>query len=350
MALLTTTIGAYPKPKYIPVPDWFQEESTIARNPTEAYETYLRSQPNKVKELLDRATHEVVEEQVRVGIDIPTDGEVRRENYIHYHCRHLEGIDFTQLTEKTMRSGSWVGAVPTIVSPIRAKERFLPRDWQIAQSVTERPVKITLPGPMTIIDSLADVYYGDEKALGQALAEALNTEIQALVKAGCQWIQLDEPLLVRDPEKAVAYGIENLERCFYGVPQGIRRAVHACCGYPDKVDNDRYHKAEQQAYFQLADPLDEAEIDEVSIEDAHLNNDLLLLEHFKNTTVTLGVIAIARTHVEPIDKIVARLRDALNHIDPRRLMVAPDCGLGMLKRETVLEKLKNMTKAAKMVG
>jgi len=350
MALLTTTIGAYPKPKYVPVPNWFQEESPIARNPTEAYDTYLRSQSSEVKELLDRATREVVEEQVRAGIDVPTDGEIRRENYIHYHCRHLEGIDFTRLTKKTMRSGAWVGAVPTIVSPIRAKEHFLPRDWQIAQSVTERPVKITLPGPMTITDSLADVYYEDEEKLGRALAEALNVEIQALVKAGCQWIQFDEPLLVREPEKALVYGIENLERCFYGTHQGVTRAVHACCGYPDKVDNEHYYKAEQQAYFQLADPLDDAEIDEVSIEDAHLHNDLSLLEHFKNTTVTLGVIAIARNHVEPVDKIVARLRDALIHIDARRLMVAPDCGLGMLKREMVLAKLENMTKAAKMVG
>jgi 5-methyltetrahydropteroyltriglutamate--homocysteine methyltransferase len=349
MALLTTTIGAYPKPDYVPVPDWFQEESTIAKNPTEAYDIYLRNRPSDIEELLDRATREVVGEQVNVGIDVPTDGEIRRENYVHYHCRHLNGVDFAHLTEKTMRCGAWVGAVPTITGDIRAEEPFLLRDWQTAQSVTERPIKITLPGPMTIIDSLADSHYGDENKLGQALARALNVEIQALVKAGCPWIQIDEPLLVREPEKALSSGIENLERCFHDVPQTVRRAVHACCGYPDTLDNEHFHKAEQHAYSRLADRLDASAIDEVSIEDAHLHNDLVLLEHFKRTTVTLGVIGIARTRVESVDEIVGRLREALAHIDAERLIVAPDCGLAMLKRETVLSKLKNMTEAARTV-
>jgi len=349
MALLTTTIGAYPKPDYVPVPDWFQEESTITRNPTEAYEVYLRNRPIDIEAILDRATREVIEEQVNVGIDVPTDGEIRRENYIHYHCRHLDGVDFAHLTEKTMRCGAWVGRVPTITGGIRARNPFLFREWQSAQSVTDRPIKITLPGPMTIIDSLADGHYGDEDKLGQALAKALNVEIQSLAKAGCRWIQIDEPLLVREPEKALSFGIENLERCFHGLPQIVRRAVHACCGYPDTLDNEHFHKAEQQAYFQLADRLEAAVIDEVSIEDAHLHNDLVLLEHFKNTTVTLGVIGIARTRVESVGEIVDRLREALTHIDAERLIVAPDCGLAMLQRETLLSKLKNMTEAARMV-
>ncbi|UCE64868.1 MAG: cobalamin-independent methionine synthase II family protein [Nitrospirota bacterium] len=350
MALLTTTIGSYPKPDYVPVPDWFKGESTIANNPTEAYEAYLRTHHSEVEELLDRATREVVEEQVRMGISIPTDGEIRRENYIHYHCRHLDGIDFSHLSTKTMRTGSWVGAVPTIVGPIRAKNVFLPRDWQTAQSVTNRPVKMTLPGPMTITDSLVDGFYGDDKQLGQAFAEALNTEILALVEAGCRWIQVDEPLMAREPEKALAYGVENLERCFFGVPKEVTRATHVCCGYPDKVDNENYPKASPDSYFRLAAPLDEAEIDTVSIEDAHRPNDLSLLERFNLTRVILGVIAIARSRVETVEEIATTLQKALSHIDKSRLMVAPDCGLGMLERDIVLQKLKNMVEAANSVG
>jgi 5-methyltetrahydropteroyltriglutamate--homocysteine methyltransferase len=342
MALLTTTIGSYPKPNYVPVPDWFKGESTAVENPSEAYEVYLHTRRDEVDELLDRATREVVEEQVRVGIDIPTDGEIRRENYIYYHCRHLEGIDFSHLTKKTMRAGSWVGEVPTIVGPIRANYNFLPRDWQTAQSVSNRPVKMTLPGPMTITDSFADGFYGDDRRLGQALAEALNKEILALVEAGCRWIQVDEPLMAREPEKALAYGIENLERCFWGAPKGVMRATHMCCGYPDKVDNEDYPKASPDAYFRLAASLEEADIDAVSIEDAHRANDLSLLERFKTTTVILGVIAIARSKVETVEKITARLLEAINHIDKSRLMVAPDCGLGMLGRDTVLQKLTNI--------
>ena len=349
MALLTTTIGSYPKPNYVPVPDWFQEESTTTADPTKAYETYLHARQDEVEALLDKATREVVEEQVHVGIDIPSDGEVRRENYIYYHCRYLYGIDFSRLTEKVMRSGSWIGSVPTITGPIQAKDHFLPRDWRIAQTVTSRPVKMTIPGPMTIADSIADEYYGDEKKLGQDLAYALNAEIHELVKAGCQWIQVDEPLFAREPEKALAYGLENLERCFKGVPQGVTRTMHMCCGYPDVVDNEDFPKASPEAYFQLAFPLDEAKIDAVSIEDAHRHNDLSLLERFRNTTVIFGVIAIARSRVETVDEIALRLKNALEHIEPQRLIAAPDCGLGMLHRETVLAKLSNMVKAAKNV-
>jgi 5-methyltetrahydropteroyltriglutamate--homocysteine methyltransferase len=350
MALLTTTIGAYPKPDYVPVPDWFRAESTIIENPTEAYEQYLQEHQDGLDELLDRATREVVEEQVRLGIDIPTDGEIRRENYIHYHCRHLEGFDFSRLTQKVMRSGSWEGAVPTIAAPIRAKDPFLPRDWRVAQSFTDCPVKMTLPGPMTIADSTADIYYKDERKLGQDLAAALNAEILALVETGCRWIQVDEPLLAREPEKALAYGIDNLARCFRGVPEEVTRAIHMCCGYPDKVDNEDFPKAAPETYLRLATPLDQAEIDAVSIEDAHRYNDLSLLELFRNTTVIFGVIGIARSRVETVEEISGRLQRALDHIDKARLMVAPDCGLGMLPRRTVVQKLRNMVQAARQVA
>jgi 5-methyltetrahydropteroyltriglutamate--homocysteine methyltransferase len=350
MTLLTTTIGSFPKPEYVPVPDWFQEESTVIKDPTEAYEEYLRSGQEEVEELLVRATREVVEDQVRAGIDIPTDGEIRRENYIHYHCRHLKGIDFARLTRKVMRSGAWEVSVPTIVGPIKVKDHFLYRDWQVAQSFAHRPIKMTVPGPLTITDSLSDAYYADEKKLGQDLAEALNAEIRVLAEKGCKWIQVDEPLFAREPEKALSFGVENLERCFHDVPKELKRGMHMCCGYPDVVDNENFPKAEPEEYFRLAPYLDDAKIDAVSIEDAHRHNDLSLLEQFKKTTVILGVIAIARSRVEPAEEIEGRLRKALDHIDSQRLMVAPDCGLGMLDRKTVLEKLKNMVQAAINVG
>ncbi|UCD90407.1 MAG: cobalamin-independent methionine synthase II family protein [Desulfobacterales bacterium] len=349
MPLITTTIGSYPKPDYVPVPDWFREESTAKTNPTKAYDTYLRTRIDEVEALLDKATGDVVKEQVQVGINIPTDGEIRRENYIHYHCRHLNGIDFSNLTQKTMRSGSWTGSVPTITGPIQVKDHFLPRDWHMAQSVTRNPVKMTLPGPMTITDSIADAYYDDEKKLGQDLADALNAEIHELVKAGCRWIQVDEPLFARASNKALAYGIDNLERCFNGVPKEVTRVMHMCCGYPDVVDNESFPKAPPEAYFKLAPDLDEAEINAVSIEDAHRHNDLSLLEKFQKTTVIFGVIAIARSRVETVYEITRRLKQALKHIDPQRLMAAPDCGLGMLSRKTVLEKLSNMVTAAQKV-
>ncbi|MFQ5793868.1 MAG: hypothetical protein ACE5JP_02330 [Candidatus Bipolaricaulia bacterium] len=190
MALLTTTIGAYPKPDYVPTPDWFRARNLNIPHPTEAYDQFLHTQAGDaeaLEALLVRGTHEAVLDQVNAGIDVPSDGEIRRENYIHYHCRHLDGIDFSHLTQKTMRAGTWEAEVPTIIGPIKARDRFLPQDWEIAQSVTDRPIKITVPGPLTLTDTLADLYYDDEKRLGADLADALNVEIQALAEAGCTW-------------------------------------------------------------------------------------------------------------------------------------------------------------------
>ena len=349
MPIQTTTIGAYPKPDYVPIPDWFQEESTLVKDPTKALDNCSVCEGPEADELLDRATREVILEQVRFGIDVPSDGEVRRENYIHYHCRHMEGIDFKHLTRKAMRDGQWVVDVPTIAAPVKAGSDFLVRDWRVAQAVTEHPVKITLPGPLTIIDSTSNAFYEDDRQLAAALATAINVEVRNLAKAGRRWIQIDEPIFAREPDNALAFGIENIERCFHGVPATVNRAIHICCGYPDRLDSDQYEKAPTENYFRLAPALDEAALDVVSIEDAHRPNDLSLLELFKNRIVILGVIGIARSRIEPIEEIASRLRHATDHIDRERLMAAPDCGLGMLSQRQVESKLKNMVAAAKMI-
>ena len=349
MPIQTTAIGAYPKPDYVPIPDWFQEETTVAQDPTRALDDCRECYDLELEDLLDRATQAVVLEQVQLGIDIPSDGEVRRENYIHYHCRNLAGIDFSSLTRKAMRNGQWVAAVPTIRGPVRAGDGFLVRDWQVAQAVTEKPVKITLPGPLTTIDSTYDDYYNDERCLAADLAMALNREVDRLARADCRHIQIDEPLFAREPDKALGFGIENLERCFYGVPSDVQRTLHICCGYPDRLDSEQYEKAPLQSYFRLAPALDEAALDVISIEDAHRHNDLTLLELFKRRTVILGVIGIARSRIESVEEMASRLQQSLDHIDKERLMAAPDCGLGMLSRQQVQAKLANMVAAAQLV-
>jgi 5-methyltetrahydropteroyltriglutamate--homocysteine methyltransferase len=349
MGVQTTTIGSYPKPSYAPVANWFDLRRAAPEQwvPTRAYDRYLQNRPADAEQTLDRAVQEVVREQDAVGIDVPTDGEIRREHYIYYHCRHLAGFDFENLTPKSMRGGSWRTEVPTVTGPIRAGAPFLDRDWRVAQEATRRPVKITVPGPLTIIDSTADAFYGDERELATALADALNTEIRALAAAGCRWIQVDEPVFARAPEKALAYGIDMLARCFHGVPREVTRAVHLCCGYPSALDLPDYPKADQASYFRLAEALDSGCVDAVSIEDAHRHNDLALLERFRNTAVILGVVDIARSSVEPAEAIRERLCAALRHIDPARLMAGPDCGLTMLDRNTARAKLTNLVAAAR---
>ncbi|MGI9437406.1 MAG: cobalamin-independent methionine synthase II family protein [Geminicoccaceae bacterium] len=346
--MLTTTIGAYPKPDDVPIRDWFQKDGgTDDSRPTEGYAETMARHGTTIEAVLDQATIDVVREQDDLGIDIPTDGEVRRENYIHYHCRHLLGFDFETLTEKQMR-GHYTAHLPTITAPIQAGPVFLVRDWQIAQSATKKPLKMTVPGPMTIGDSVADGFYGeDHRARGAALADALNVEIRRLADAGCGVIQVDEPVFARKLDKAMSFGLEHLDRCFHKVPKSAERVVHICCGYPDRLDPDEdYPKAPREAYVDLAGGLQDIAVDTVSIEDAHRPNDLGLLERFTRTKVIFGVIAIARSEIETVEALRDRLGKALDHIDAHRLIAAPDCGLGLLGRDLTKRKLRALTEAA----
>ena len=354
--LLTTTIGAFPKPDCTPIGDWFPDpddtsagargEGLLKRWERAGYDRRLAQAGDAAEEAFVKAIEEVVRDQVDAGIDIPTDGEVRRENYIFYQCRNLNGIDFERLTEKVARDGAFTARVPTITGAVTPRELVLARDWRIAKRVTDRPVKITLPGPMTIADSMANEFYPDPPALGRALAEALNEEVRNLAAAGCRNIQVDEPVFARNPRQALEYGIEHLEAVFHDVPEEVQRIVHMCCGYPSALDVPDYPKADPQAYFDIADAMDEASIDAVSIEDAHRPNDLSLLERYTRTTVLLGVVNIGRSRVEPVDEIAQRLDQALEHIDPPRLVAAPDCGLGLLGRDLAVRKLSNLCTAA----
>ncbi len=347
MPLTTTTIGAFPKPGYLSLPDWF--DNPDKRDPTAGWAEAINAMGKDARSIIDRAIADAVGAQVDAGIDIPTDGEIPRENYIHYHCRHIDGIDFDNLTDQPVRGGNYTAALPTIRSAIRAREPFLVADFSAAQQATDRPIKMTVPGPMTLGDTVADNHYPDARTRGAAIADALNAEIMALANAGCRYIQIDEPVFARQPQRALDYGMAHVERAFDGCPVSTTRVMHMCCGYPDRLDNPNYPKADADAYFELADRVNSSSIDQVSIEDAHRHNDLSLLKHFTDTQVILGVVAVAKSRVEAVDEIASRLRAALKLIDAGQLIAAPDCGLGLLGRDLALAKLANLSKAAASV-
>lgn len=209
------------------------------------------------------------------------------------------------------------------------------------------PVKYTLPGPMTIIGTVANDFYKHEKDLADDLALIINHHVRVLTNAGCKHIQIDEPLFARQPQKALDWGIALLDKCFDGVGEDVCKVVHMCCGYPDYLDQQGYLKAEPSSYFKLAEAIDRSCVDAVSIEDAHCYNDLSLLDMFKRTVVIIGVVQVASSRVESADEIEDRIRAALEHIEPDRLMVAPDCGLAHLPLPLLQEKLTNMCIAAK---
>ncbi|MYD76214.1 MAG: cobalamin-independent methionine synthase II family protein [Gammaproteobacteria bacterium] len=350
MTIKTTCIGAWPKPAYVRLPDWFNIPGGLdGADLTGRWKKAMEDLGPDAEAIISRGIQEVVQEQVRAGIDIPTDGEVPRENYIHYHCRHLNGFDFVNLTNREMRGGACAANLPTISGPVSVKQLFAVEDWKRAQAYTDRPVKFTMPGPMTVSDTSADAHYHDPARLGADIADALNREVLALAEAGCRYIQIDEPLFARKPAEALDYGFDNLERAFHGCPRHIERTVHMCCGYPDRLDHPDYPKADPGAYLEIADAVEASSIDAVSVEDAHRHNDLHLLEHFRTTKVIFGLVAIAKSRVEGVDEIRERLLQVLAHIDRDRLIAAPDCGLGLLSRDLVVSKLNNLCAAARSV-
>ncbi len=348
--LATTTIGSWPKPSYIKLTDWFAKTEDAMSKPTEAYNTFVNHHYNEEQiRQFNKAAREVIQDQMRLGIDVPTDGEMRRENYIYYLCRHIDGINFQQLTQKTMRNGSWIAEVPTITGPIQHVHPFMVNDYLIDQATTDRPIKVTLPGPLTIIDSTANSYYATEEELSYALAKAINKKVRALIEAGCTWIQIDEPVFARYPHKALAYGIDHLDVCLEGVPDTVTTIVHICCGYPAYVDQKDVPKANPAAYTQLAPALDQSVVKVISLEDAHRRNDPKLFGLFKNKTIALGVINICSTRVESVDEIRNHIKEVLRYIEPERLMIAPDCGLGLLSPCIISDKITNMCKARDLV-
>lgn len=347
----TTTIGAFPKPSYVPVRDWFDiSRETGGMNASQTTTDYTADSANmdaSHEALFVRAAKEVIDIQIRAGVSIPTDGEVRRENYIHYHCRKLGGFDFANLENRVLRDGAYVADLPAIRSAVsHTGSCYSPHDYLASQTVSSRPVKFTLPGPLTIMDTTADCFYNDRPKLNAVLADTVNREVLALVEAGCQYIQIDEPLFARQVDDALDFGMEGLERCFHGVPKSVTRVVHMCCGYPDHLDDADYKKADPDSYHRLANTIDVAAFDQISIEDAHCCNDLNLLDKLHSKTVIFGAVAIASSTVETVDMVEERLRAALMHIDRDRLVVAPDCGLGLLSAELAEAKLTVMCQAA----
>ena len=334
--IAATTIGSFPRPR------WLADavRSTVTFN----------LDGELLLEGLDDATTLAIRGQELAGLDLVSDGEQRRPHFIDHILNSFEGVDTVNRVPKGLyRRREEVHQVPRVHGAIARRTPAVVEDLQFAKSRTDRPVKITVPGPTTIMDTCANTYYDDPKALATDLAEALNFEVRALAAAGCKNIQIDEPLFARNVNRALEFGIECVERCFDGVPDDVTRVMHMCCGYPDHLDDEEYHKADPMAYFRLAGAVDRSSVHQVSIEDAHRNNRLALLEEFRASTVVLGAVAIARSRIEPEAEIAARLSSALRHIDRGRLMVAPDCGLAMLGRNLAIAKLKAMCAAAKSV-
>ena len=334
--LTTTVIGSWPKPSWLS--GGRHDSSGWSIDPD------WRFQGEALRKKQDEATEWALREQESTGVDIVSDGEQRRDNYVHYHCRQLHGFDFEQRTRIARRSGTWEFGGPTITGPVTSRQIFLTADYNFVRKRTGRRIKMTIPGPLTIIDSARDAYYGDEAALAFDLARAIRVEVEALAAAGCDIIQFDEPCFVRNPQKVFDYGLQAVEACFLGV-SGINTVIHMCCGYPV----EGYPKASADGYSLLAPILANSNIDQVSIEGAHRPFDPQVLRKFGEKQVEFGLLDVGESRVETVEQIELRIKQVLEHIEPDRLFLGPDCGMIHLSPEFAKAKLTNLVGAARRV-
>jgi 5-methyltetrahydropteroyltriglutamate--homocysteine methyltransferase len=348
--VLTAVVGSYPKPRYI----YPQNGRSLLDSFGFAFDRRREELgPGEFSRLLDRAALEAIKDQNRAGIDIVTDGEERRGHYVLHIVNRLEGVDSRNRKPISMRAGTTQQDAPRVVDKLRYREPLVLEEFLFTKKHAKGIAKIGLPGPSTVADCVADEYYRDDrKRLAFDYADAIHHEVAALIEAGCQFIQFDDPVLLRYPEAAQAWGLDALERCFTGLEDRATFAVHICRGYPNKPLERKgiRYKANQDYYRDILNWLSESRLDVVSIEGAASNLDVSILSAIGNKSVMLGVIDVGENEAESVESLVERTDQALRFVPKGQLMLAPDCGMLELGRASAREKLMNLSLAARAVN
>jgi len=333
--LPTSLVGSHSQP------DWLIDRAKLAgRFPprTRAQELW-RVDEEFLEQAWDDATIIAIREQEEAGLDIITDGEMRRESYSNRFATALDGVDIVNHGSALDRSGEPV-PVPRVVGPISRRHPVQVRDVQFLRANTDRTIKITVPGPFTMAQQAQDDHYGDPEALALAYAVAVNAEIRDLFAAGADVVQLDEPYMQARPDAARAFGLKALEMALEGV-EGTT-ALHICFGYAALIH-------ERPEGYNFLPELAATALGQVSIETAQSELDCKVLEKLADKTVILGVLDLSTHEVETPEIVAARIRRALPHVDANRLIVAPDCGLKYLPRDVANGKMRAMVAGAAIV-
>src|SRR5450432_2761809 len=286
-----------------------------------------------LEEAQDDATVVAIRDMERAGIDIVTDGEIRRESYSNRFATALDGIDAENPAIITARSGPT--PVPRIVGKIGRKGPVELRDMEFLRRNTDRAAKITLPGPFTMSQQAKNEFYKDDEELAMAFAEAVNAEALDLQKAGADVIQLDEPWVRNNPELAKRYAVKAINRALQGVT--VPTVVHLCFGYAAVVPGS----TKPAGYSFLAE-LADTNAEQISIEAAQPKLDLGVLRDLSSKKIMLGVIDLGDPEIEPASIVADRIRNGLKHVSADRLVVAPDCGMKYMPRHIAFGKLKAM--------
>ena len=345
----TAIVGSYPKPRYV-----------YSRNGRSLLDSFGFAFDRRRQELgsgefaklLDKAALSAIDDQNRAGIDIMTDGEERRGHYVLHIVNKLDGVDACNRKRISMRGGTTEQDAPRVIGKIKYKGPMVLDEFLFTRKHAKGIAKIGLPGPSTVADCVADEYYdGDRRQLAYDYADAIHHEVAALINAGCEIIQFDDPVLLRYPAAAQAWGLQALERCFAGLEDRATFVVHICRGYPNKPLERKgiAYKANQDYYRDILTWLSESKLDVVSIEGAASRLDVSILSAIGNKTVMLGVIDLGTTSVETPETVAERIRQGLRHVPAEKLVVAPDCGMKYLDRATAFGKLVALTKGAALV-
>ena len=334
--LPTTVVGSYPQP------DWLVDRQMLSKSVPRTRMTQMwRIPDDHLEQAQDDATIVAIRDMERAGIDIVTDGEIRRESYSNRFATALQGIDTEHPAIITARSGQPT-PVPRVVGPIRRHGPVELRDMEFLRRNTDHAAKITLPGPFTMSQQAKNEFYKDDEELAMAMAAAVNAEALELQNAGADVIQLDEPWVRNDPAAARRYAVKAINRALQGIT--VPTVVHICFGYAAVVPGD----TKPSGYSFLAE-LADSTAEQISIEAAQPKLDLGVLADLSSKKILLGVIDLGDPEIETAAVIAGRIRNGLKHVSADRLIPAPDCGMKYLPRHIAFGKLKAMSDAAAMV-
>jgi 5-methyltetrahydropteroyltriglutamate--homocysteine methyltransferase len=335
-ALLTTVVGSYPQP------DWLIDRERLGeRLPPRVRARELWRVPEPfLEEAQDDATRLAVQDLERAGVDVITDGEMRRESYSNRFATALDGVDLDDPGVALDRTGH-ENPVPRVVGQIRRARPVEVRDVEFLRAITDRRIKITVPGPFTMTHQAQNDHYTDERSLALAYAEAVNEELRDLKAAGADLVQIDEPYLQARPDPAREYAVEAINRALDGI-EG-ETVLHTCFGYAHIV-HDR------PSGYPFLGELNDCAATHLSLEAAQPNLDPEVLRELPDKTIVLGVLDLGSNEVETPEVVADRIRRALEVVPPERLVVAPDCGMKYLPRDRAFRKLQAMVAGARLVG
>jgi 5-methyltetrahydropteroyltriglutamate--homocysteine methyltransferase len=333
--LPTTVVGSYPQP------DWLVDRPLLAANtpPRVRMRQLWRVAPEFLEQAQDDAALIAIRDQERAGIDIVSDGEMRRESYFNWFATALDGLDLDNPGTVVSRTGK-PAVVPRVVGRVRRRHAVNLRDVEFLRANTDRRIKMTLPGPFTMTQLAQNDYYASDADLAMDYAAAVNAEMRDLFAAGADVVQIDEPYMQAHPEPARAYGVAALQRALDGIDGTT--VVHICFGYGAMVSG-------KPAHYAFLSELAATSVQQVSVETAQASLDCSVLADLRGKTVVLGVLDLSTRTVESPEVVADRIRRALPYVPAERLIVAPDCGMKYLTRDVAFAKLTAMVEGADLL-